>query len=69
LSAPKRSKNYLSFEAGAARRLGHPSGVPTNCSLLSGGLRYAATTGYYLTALQADMNTDTGNHLFFDILL
>jgi hypothetical protein len=27
LSAPKRSKNYLSFEAGTARRLGHPSSI------------------------------------------
>jgi hypothetical protein len=26
--------------------------------LLSGGLRYAATTGYYLTALQADSTCD-----------
>jgi hypothetical protein len=29
--------------------------VRTNCSLLSGGLRYAATTGYYLTAFQAEI--------------
>ena len=32
----------------------HPSRVRTTWALLSGGLRYAATTGYYLTALQAD---------------
>jgi hypothetical protein len=32
----------------------HPSGVRTTWALLSGGLRYAATTGYYLTALQAE---------------
>ena len=32
-----------------------PSGVRTTWALLSGGLRYAATTGYYLTALQAEI--------------
>jgi hypothetical protein len=32
-----------------------PSGVRTNCSLLSGGLRYATTTGYYLPAFQAEI--------------
>jgi zinc transporter ZupT len=31
----------------------HPFRVQTICSLLSGGLRYATTTGYYLAALQA----------------
>jgi hypothetical protein len=29
--------------------------VLNTCALLSGGLRYAATTGYYLTALQAEI--------------
>ncbi|HEV2828649.1 MAG TPA: hypothetical protein VGW76_13710 [Pyrinomonadaceae bacterium] len=33
---------------------GHPFRVQTICSLLSGGLRFARTTGYYLTALQAE---------------
>jgi hypothetical protein len=35
----------------------HPSGVRTTWALLSGGLRYAATTGYYLTALQAEIRS------------
>ena len=33
---------------------GGTQGVQKNCSLVSGGLRYAATTGYCLTALQAE---------------
>jgi len=32
----------------------HPSGVRTNYSLVSGGLRFASTTGYSLSALQAE---------------
>ena len=35
----------------------HPCGVRTRWALLSGGLRYAATTGYYLTALQAEIRS------------
>jgi hypothetical protein len=35
----------------------HPSGVRTKWALLSGGLRYAATTGYYLPALQAEIRS------------
>ena len=37
-----------------ARKPWHSSRVPKTCSQVSGGLRYAATTGYYLAALQAD---------------
>ncbi|HVQ38475.1 MAG TPA: hypothetical protein VMS31_13125 [Pyrinomonadaceae bacterium] len=46
------------------------NGIPEGCprslptvpggeinSIVSGGLRYAATTGYYLTALQAEPGT------------
>jgi hypothetical protein len=33
------------------------SRVRTNCSFLSGGLGYAATTGYYLPALQAEIRS------------
>src|SRR6266550_4577508 len=36
-----------------AENRGTLSRVRANCSLHSGGLRYAATTGYYLTAFQA----------------
>jgi hypothetical protein len=35
------------------RKQWHPSGVRTMWELLSGGLRNAPTTGYYLTALRA----------------
>jgi hypothetical protein len=33
----------------------HPLGVQTNWSMLSGGLRYATTAGYYLPAFQAEI--------------
>jgi hypothetical protein len=33
----------------------HALGVQTNWSMLSGGLRYATTTGYYLSAFQAEI--------------
>jgi hypothetical protein len=39
------------------RKTWHPSGVRTTWALPSGGLRYAATTGYYLTALQAEIRS------------
>jgi len=34
----------------------HPFWVRTSRSRLSGGLRYAATTGYYLPAFQAEIS-------------
>jgi len=40
----------------------HPSGVRTTWAPRSGGLRYAATTGYYLTALQAENPLDWFSH-------
>ena len=40
---------------GEAEGVWHPAGVQTKCSLLSGGLRCASTTGYYLAALQAEI--------------
>ena len=39
---------------GVAENGGTPSRVRVNCSLRSGGLRCAPTTGYYLTAFQAE---------------
>ena len=33
----------------------HPCGVRRNYSLVSGGLRFAPTTGYFLPALRADL--------------
>ena len=36
---------------------GTPPGYGPRGALLSGGLRYAATTGYYLTALQAEIRS------------
>jgi hypothetical protein len=41
------------LEQGARKSL-HPSQGAEELLLVSGGLRYAATTGYYLTALQAE---------------
>src|SRR5882762_5715252 len=43
----------------------HSSGVRTTWALLSGGLRSAATTGYYLIAFQAEIRSlgfHTGTH-------
>src|SRR5437899_7814470 len=43
-----------SYPGGVPQFFSHPFRVWNDFRLLSGGLRYAATTGYYLTALQAE---------------
>jgi len=55
-SADHRPTNKDDFhpEKGGRKRW-HPSRVRANCSPRSGGLRYAPTTGYYLTAFQAEI--------------
>jgi hypothetical protein len=50
----QQSKMIPTPGTGVRKNGGTPSGVRTTWALLSGGLRYAATTGYYLTALQAE---------------
>ena len=47
---------------GVAENGGTPSRVRANCSLRSGGLRCAPTTGYYLTAFQAEKTLATFLH-------
>ena len=42
----------------------HPSRVENHSRLSSGGLRYASTTGYYLTAFQAENSLPTFSHGF-----
>jgi hypothetical protein len=44
----------MTAHPGKGVRNGGTSGCGINCSRLSGGLRYAATTGYYLASFQAD---------------
>jgi imidazolonepropionase-like amidohydrolase len=41
-----------SHPGGVPRSFWHPSGVPNKFSLATGGLRYALTTGYYLSRLR-----------------
>src|SRR6266850_4735676 len=42
---------------GVRKNGGTPPGCELRGAFLSGGLRYAATTGYYLTALQAEIRS------------
>jgi hypothetical protein len=48
---------------GLPERFGAPFQGAADCKLLSGGLRYATTTGYFLSALQAD---NLLSHIFTD---
>jgi len=50
----RQTKMIFHPEKGGRKRW-HPSRVLANCSARSGGLRYAPTTGYYLTAFQAEI--------------
>ena len=54
----RQAKEFSNLK-GCPENRGTPRWVQMNYSLLSGGLRYAATTGYYLAAFQAEIREAT----------
>jgi hypothetical protein len=51
---PERSAQIFLTQEGCHSPFWQPSGLRNSLGLPTGGLRYAATTGYYLTAFQAE---------------
>jgi hypothetical protein len=45
----------------------HPFGVRNTWAFISGGLRYAATTGYYLAAFQAEIRSLVSDFAFIKL--
>jgi hypothetical protein len=58
----EQSKNMFLHPERGVRKMVAPLQGANNEGAVSGGLRYAATTGYYLTALQAEIRFATFSH-------